>query len=123
MILSANLMTPGQLIRDLPEREEINKIFQLSKDARVEVSGIAGTVEIETVESGAAEVHIVRSAATRAGIAAVLLFIFTQVGLGPKLSLVGSIALCAFSMILYVPLGYVTDRYFWKRRMAKRAAA
>ncbi len=66
MILSANLMTPGQQIRDLPEREEINKIFQLSKDARVEVNGIAGAVEIETTEGGKAEVHIVSSAETRA---------------------------------------------------------
>jgi DUF4097 and DUF4098 domain-containing protein YvlB len=66
MILSANLIVPGQQIRDLPEREEINKIFQLSKDARVEVNGIGGTVEIETIESGNAEVHIVSSAETRA---------------------------------------------------------
>jgi len=50
----------------LPEREEINKTFQLSKDARVEINGIGGTVEIETTESGNAEVHIARSAATRA---------------------------------------------------------
>jgi DUF4097 and DUF4098 domain-containing protein YvlB len=66
MILSAYLTTPGQQIRELPEREEINKTFQLSKDARVEVNGIAGVVEIETAESGKAEVHIVRSAETRA---------------------------------------------------------
>jgi len=66
MILSANLTASGQQTGELPEREEINKTFQLSKDARVEVSGIAGTVEIETSESGKAEVHIVRSAQTRA---------------------------------------------------------
>jgi hypothetical protein len=66
MILYANLTTLGQQNRDFPEREEINKTFQLSKDARVEVKVIAGPVEIETTESGTAEVHIVRSAKTRA---------------------------------------------------------
>lgn len=67
MILGANLAISGQQTRDLPEREEINKTFQLSKNARVEVSTIAGPVEIETAESGGnAEVHIVRSAETRA---------------------------------------------------------
>lgn len=65
IIISAHLTTPGQQVRDLPEREEINKTFQLSKDARVEVNGIAGVVEIETTDSGNAEVHIVRSAETR----------------------------------------------------------
>ena len=65
MIFGGNLTAPAQQIRALPEREEINKSFQLSKDARVEVNGIAGTVEIETAESGNSEVHIVRSAETR----------------------------------------------------------
>jgi hypothetical protein len=63
------------------------------------------------------------SAATRAGIAAVLLFVLTQAGIGPKLTLVGSLGLCALSLVLYIPLGYFTDRFFWKRRLAKRATA
>ena len=66
MIFGGNLTASAQQISALPEREEINKSFQLSKDARVEVNGIAGTVEIETAESGNSEVHIVRSAETRA---------------------------------------------------------
>jgi hypothetical protein len=66
MVFSANSTASGQQNHDMPEREEINKTFQLSKKARVGVSGIAGPVEIETAESGSAEVHIVRSAETRA---------------------------------------------------------
>lgn len=66
MLFSANSIASGQQNHDLPEREEINKTFQLSKNARVYVSGIAGPVEIETAESGSAEVYIVRSAETRA---------------------------------------------------------
>lgn len=51
---------------DYPEREEIVRTFQLSRDARVEVSGVAGgPVDIETTSGTTAEVHIVRSAQTR----------------------------------------------------------
>ena len=51
---------------DYPEREEIERTFQLSRDARVEVSGVAGgPVDIETTNTNTAEVHIVRSAQTR----------------------------------------------------------
>lgn len=66
IICSANSNALGQQNYDLPEREEINKTFQLSKNGRVVVSGIAGPVEIVTGESISAEVHIVRSAETRA---------------------------------------------------------
>lgn len=51
---------------DLPVREEINRRYQLSPGARVEVSFILGTVEIEAADSDQAEVNIVRSANTRA---------------------------------------------------------
>src|SRR6185295_18182653 len=56
----------SQSERDLPERDEINQTFELSNGARVEVSGINGTVDIETSNSNSAEVHIVRSANNRA---------------------------------------------------------
>jgi osmotically-inducible protein OsmY len=56
----------SQSDRDLPERDEINQTFELSNGARVEVSGINGTVEIQTSNSNSAEVHIVRSANNRA---------------------------------------------------------
>jgi hypothetical protein len=52
--------------RDLAERDEIKQTLALSRGARVEVQGINGTVEIETGNVDAAEVHIVRSANDRA---------------------------------------------------------
>jgi hypothetical protein len=48
----------------LPERDVINKTFQLDANARVEVSGIAGSVNVETTGGGAAEVQVVRMAQT-----------------------------------------------------------
>lgn len=42
--------------------EEIRKAFQLEAGATVEVKGINGSVEVETAEGDAAEVHIVRTA-------------------------------------------------------------
>ena len=50
---------------DLAVSEEIRRTFQLSSDDRVNVSTIAGPVEVETTDGGTAEVHIVRSAQTR----------------------------------------------------------
>ncbi|MCI0489094.1 MAG: hypothetical protein L0229_21085 [Blastocatellia bacterium] len=50
---------------DLPEREEIRQTYELAPGARVEVSGINGTVDIETHYGDTAEVHIVRSARNR----------------------------------------------------------
>ena len=52
--------------KDLPEVDEMNQTLELASGARVEVSGINGTVEIETSNTSAAEVHIVRSANNRA---------------------------------------------------------
>lgn len=49
--------------RDLPERDEIRQSYRLAAGARVDVSGINGSVEVETInDADAAEVHIVRSA-------------------------------------------------------------
>jgi hypothetical protein len=60
------------------------------------------------------------AAIIRAVFAAVLLFVMTQVGLtGSKLTLAGGLALAAFSMALYIPLGYAFDRFMYKRRMAR----
>ena len=52
--------------KDLPEVDEMNQTLELASGARVEVSGINGTVEIETSNTSSAEVHIVRSANNRA---------------------------------------------------------
>jgi hypothetical protein len=57
----------------------------------------------------------------RAAFASVLLFVFTQVGLGPEMGLTESLMLCLFAMAIYVPLGYLTDRALYNRRTRKRA--
>jgi hypothetical protein len=60
------------------------------------------------------------SAATRAGLASVMLFVLFQVGLaGEKQTMATSIALAAAAFLIYVPLGYKVDRMFWERRMRK----
>jgi hypothetical protein len=51
---------------DLPEREEIQKSYQLPPNSLVKISTIVGPVEIETANNNTAEVYIVRSAQTRA---------------------------------------------------------
>ena len=58
------------------------------------------------------------SAALRAAIAALFLFVLMQVvGLGPDVTIANKIALCAFAMLIYLPLGYATDRWMYNRRM------
>ncbi len=47
------------------ERDEMTRTYQLEPNAEVEVSGINGTVQVETVETKTAEVHIVRTARSR----------------------------------------------------------
>ena len=51
---------------DFPVREEINQTYELSPGARVEVSSISGPVVVETADTRTAEVHIIRSAETKA---------------------------------------------------------
>ncbi len=51
---------------ELPERDELRQSYQLSPGAQVEVSSISGSVEIETASTTTAEVHIIRSARSRA---------------------------------------------------------
>ena len=62
-----------------------------------------------------------RGAAIRAGVAALLLLVFTQLGIGPEMPLGQSIAIAAFALLLYIPLGYYTDRFMHRRRMAREA--
>jgi hypothetical protein len=57
------------------------------------------------------------SAALRAGFAALLLFVLLQIGIGPKVPLGSAIGLCAFAMLIYIPLGYATDRWVYNRRL------
>lgn len=51
---------------ELRERDEIRQTFKLTPGTRVDVSSIRGPVEIETADIEVAEVHIVRSAQSRA---------------------------------------------------------
>ena len=51
--------------REYAEREEINKAYELAPGARVELSVISGSVDVETTNSNIAEVHIVRMGETR----------------------------------------------------------
>ncbi|PYS89256.1 MAG: hypothetical protein DMF64_18260 [Acidobacteria bacterium] len=50
---------------DWPERDTFDQNYQLAPGASVRVSGINGTVTIETANTQTAEVHVVRTARTR----------------------------------------------------------
>jgi hypothetical protein len=59
-------------------------------------------------------------AAMRAGFASVMLFVLFSVGLtGAKQNVFTSLILAALAFLIYVPLGYKIDHFFWRRRMAK----
>jgi hypothetical protein len=60
-ILSANAVAA-----DPPDRERIHQSYELARGASVEVSGIAGPVEIETTNNDTADVNVVRTAPTHA---------------------------------------------------------
>jgi hypothetical protein len=57
------------------------------------------------------------SAAMRAGFASLLLFVLLQIGIGPKVAIGSAIGLCALAMLIYIPLGYATDKWVYNRRM------
>jgi hypothetical protein len=59
-----------------------------------------------------------RSAANRAAIATIL-FIVVITLIGQKIGV--AIAIGAFMFFTYIPLGYYTDAYIYKRRQAKKA--
>ena len=59
-------------------------------------------------------------AATRAGLASVMLLVLFVSGIaGQSQSIATSIALAFAAFLIYVPLGYKVDRIFWERRMRK----
>ena len=63
------------------------------------------------------------AAILRAVLAAVLLFVFTQIGLtGEPLTVGAGLALAALSIVLYVPLGYLFDRFVYRRRLRSQQA-
>ena len=51
---------------ELPERDTFDQSYQLAPGAQVRINGINGAVTIETANTSTAEVHIIRSARTRA---------------------------------------------------------
>jgi len=54
---------------DFPESDEIQRSYQLVPGARVDVSAISGSIVIETSDTNMAEVHVVRTARSRAELA------------------------------------------------------
>jgi hypothetical protein len=59
-------------------------------------------------------------AALRAGFASIMLFALFQLGLaGNDPSIASSLLLALAAFLIYVPLGYQVDRFFWRRRMLK----
>ena len=61
-----------------------------------------------------------KSAAMRAFFAAILLFVFTRIGFGPGIGIAASIALCVLALAIYIPLGYATDLWVYRRRQRSR---
>jgi DUF4097 and DUF4098 domain-containing protein YvlB len=61
----ANQQQRSGVDREYTEREEIHKTYELSPGARVELSVISGSVNVETTNGNTAEVHIVRMGETR----------------------------------------------------------
>ncbi len=51
--------------RNYTEREDVNQTYELAPGARVELSVISGSVDVETTSGNTAEVHIVRLGETR----------------------------------------------------------
>ena len=65
-----------------------------------------------------------KGAATRAGLASVMLFVLFQLGLsGQDQSIATSLLLALAAFLIYVPLGYKVDRMLWVRRMRKHGRA
>lgn len=54
---------------DFPESDELHRSYQLIPGARVDVSAISGPLVIETSDTNMAEVHVIRTARSRADLA------------------------------------------------------
>ena len=66
LIILASTLGAGAADVDLPDHERIHQSYELTPGTSVEVSGIAGPVEIETTNDDTADVSVVRSAPTHA---------------------------------------------------------
>jgi hypothetical protein len=62
------------------------------------------------------------SAFLKAALMAAVLFALTQFGLfGDETTLVQSITICLFALLLYTPAAYVTDRWVYQRNQRRKA--
>jgi hypothetical protein len=62
-----------------------------------------------------------KSALTKAGLMAALLFLFTQIGLlGSQLPIAQSVLISLMALALYTPLAYATDRWVYNRAQRRR---
>ncbi len=61
-VISGSLMNDD---RDYPVRGEIRETYQLSPNANIEVTGIEGSVEVETTDDNTAKIHFVRYGRTQ----------------------------------------------------------
>lgn len=76
--------------RDLPVRNEINRQYQLAPNTTVEISTIAGPVEIETTFNQSVEIKIVNTAETQAD----LNCLDTPIEQTPKMLVIRDESLC-----------------------------
>jgi hypothetical protein len=64
-----------------------------------------------------------RSAATKASVMALVLFVLTQAGLfGRNTTIAQGVFLACLAMALYTPLAYLTDRIVYNRLQKRQAA-
>jgi len=64
-----------------------------------------------------------KTALTKAGMMAALLFLLTRLGLfGRHVPIGQSVVLACFAVILYTPLAYLTDRWVYTRQQRRQAA-
>jgi hypothetical protein len=64
------------------------------------------------------------SAFMKAALMAGLLFVFTQIGLfGGKAQIGQSVAICAFALLLYTPIAYMTDKFVYTRAQRRKQQA
>ncbi len=62
-----------------------------------------------------------KSSFTRAGFAAVLMFLFLLLTTKGPNRVEAALIFGLFAMILYIPAGYYFERYMWQRRQRKKA--
>jgi hypothetical protein len=81
--------------RDSPVRKETHRQYQLAPNTTVEISTIAGPVEIETISGQSAEINIVNSAPTQAD----LNCLDTPIEQTPRKLVMHSKSLCTISRV------------------------